>query len=75
MTGGPWCQLSYWEERQRVGPPIPVTDEWIDVYGGEDEEPRGPGFSGVSLDAVARKNNASASDKVVKARQKIGSGE
>lgn len=64
----PWCQVAYWEGRERVGRLYPVCSSSLNIMG---DTPHG---DGLSLASLAAHSPTSPSDQVKRTREKIGLG-
>lgn len=64
----PWCQVAYWEGRERVGRLYPVCSSSLNIMG---DTPHG---DGLSLASLAAHSPNSPSDQVKRTREKIGLG-
>lgn len=64
----PWCQVAYWEGRERVGRLYPVCSPSLNIMG---DTPHG---DGLSLASLAAHSHTSPSDQVKRTREKIGLG-
>uniref|UniRef100_A0A069DMB1 Mothers against decapentaplegic homolog n=1 Tax=Clytia hemisphaerica TaxID=252671 RepID=A0A069DMB1_9CNID len=56
--GGPWCQITYWEEKSRIGSRFDVAKDCVNVY---ETLPQG---SGLDLSMLTRSRPNEASEKV-----------
>lgn len=67
-----WCELAYWELRERVGTrvKVPVEESFFDVFSGQT---RGAGIC-ISTLAQQHSTNYKPPDTVLKTREKIGLG-
>lgn len=64
-----WCQLAYWEMKERVGRLFPVDDSAVNVFS---EQTRG---AGLCIKTLAEQHYYKKSpDVVLKTREKIGLG-
>uniref|UniRef100_A0A0P4WGB5 MH2 domain-containing protein n=1 Tax=Scylla olivacea TaxID=85551 RepID=A0A0P4WGB5_SCYOL len=64
----PWCQVAYWEGRERVGRLYPVCSSSLNIMG---DTPHG---DGLSLASLAAHSHTSPSEQVKRTREKIGLG-
>lgn len=64
----PWCQVAYWEGRERVGRLYPVCTPSLNIMG---DTPHG---DGLSLASLAAHSHSSPSEQVKRTREKIGLG-
>ncbi|XP_076032264.1 daughters against dpp [Oratosquilla oratoria] len=64
----PWCQVAYWEERNRVGRLYPVRTPTLNILG---DTPHG---DGLSLATLATQAQTPPTDPIKRTRDKIGLG-
>lgn len=65
-----WCELAYWELRERVGHKIPVEAQSFDVFTSEEAK-----SSGLCLKTLALQKSSITPEQVLRTREKIGLGE